>query len=128
MLEAMLPCDNSDNLDEDTERFVQRAEEARQLARVNIRKQQCIDARHYNLRHRQVEYQPGDQVLVWTPVRRKGLSEKLLSRYFGPYKVLRRVSDLNYEVLPDGTQPARRRQPRPEIVHVVRLKPYRTPQ
>lgn len=128
MLDAMLPCDidNIDNLDEDAECFVQRAEEARQLARVNIKKQQDVDTRRYNLRHRQVDYQPGDQVLVWTPVRRKGLSEKLLSRYFGPYKVLRRVSDVNYEVLPDGSQSPRRRQPRPEIVHVVRLKPYYT--
>ncbi|KAG0433872.1 hypothetical protein HPB47_019520 [Ixodes persulcatus] len=67
---------------------------------------------------------PGDRVWVWTPIRLRGLSEKLLRRYFGPYKALRRLGDLNYEVLPDGTRPSRRRQPRPEVVHVVRLKPY----
>lgn len=129
MLDAMLPCDNIDQLDltQDAELFVQRAEEARQLARLHIKKQQSIDAHRYNLRHRQVEFQPGDQVLVWTPVRRKGLSEKLLSRYFGPYRVLQRISDVNYEVLPDGSQPIRRRRPQSEIVHVVRLKPYYSP-
>ena len=54
----------------------------------------------------------------------RGLSEKLLKRYFGPYKIIRRLGDLNYEVHPDGTRPSARRQPRPEVVHVVRLKPY----
>ncbi|KAM7307342.1 K02A2.6-like [Ixodes scapularis] len=33
--------------------------------------------------------------------------EKLLKRYLGPYKVLRRLGDLNYEDLPDGTRPSR---------------------
>ncbi|KAG0444221.1 hypothetical protein HPB47_014032 [Ixodes persulcatus] len=45
--------------------------------------------------------QPGDRVWVWTPIRRHGLSEKLLKRYFGPYSVLRRLGDLNYETTID---------------------------
>ncbi|XP_070384740.1 uncharacterized protein [Dermacentor albipictus] len=58
---------------------------------------------------------------------RRGLSEKLLSKYFGPYTVLRHVSDVNYEVIPDRDLPSpKRRLPRPEIVHVVCLKPYFT--
>lgn len=123
-LDAMLPHDTDASLTSDAEQLTQHAEEARQLARIHITKQQSTDARRYNLRHRQVEYQPGDQVWVWTPIRRQGLSEKLLSRYFGPYKVIRRVSEVNYEVIPDGAASPRRRQHPPEIVHVVRLKPY----
>lgn len=125
MLDAMLPCDHSDELAPDAEQYTQYAEEARQVARVNISHQQDADARRYNLRRRNVAYHPGDRVWVWTPIRRPGLSEKLLSRYFGPYKVLRRVSDLTYEVFPDGAVSSRR-QLRPETVHVVRLKPYYT--
>lgn len=124
MLDAMLPHDYDALLTPDAEQFTQYAEEARQLARLHITQQQSVDARRYNLRHRQVEYHPGDQVWVWTPVRRQGLSEKLLSRYFGPYKVLRRVSDVNYEVLPDSAMSPQRRRQHSEIVHVVRLKPY----
>ncbi|KAM7285125.1 DDE-type integrase/transposase/recombinase [Ixodes scapularis] len=102
----------------------QRAEEVRQLARLLIQDQQRVDAGRYNLRRRDVHFQPGDRVWVWTPIRRRGLSEKLLKRYFGPYKVLRRLGELNYEVMPDGTRTSSRRPPRPEVVHVVRLKPY----
>lgn len=130
MLDAMIPYDDIDQPDQlapDVEEYIQRAEEARQLARVHIRQQQCTDAIRYNLHHRQVTYEPGDQVWVWTPIRRRGLSEKLLSKYFGPYRVLRRVSDVNYEVIPDeDLSSPKRRLPRPEIVHVVRLKPYFT--
>lgn len=126
MLDAMLPHDYDASLTPEAEQLTQYAEEARQLARLHITQQQTADARRYNLRHRHVEYHPGDQVWVWTPVRRQGLSEKLLSRYFGPYKVVRRMSDVNYEVVPDGTMSPQRRKHYPEIVHVLRLKPYFT--
>ncbi|KAM7284556.1 hypothetical protein ISCGN_001650 [Ixodes scapularis] len=124
MLDAMLPHEPSDNESDDAQVVAQRAEEVRQLARLLIQDQQRVDAGRYNLRRRDVHFQPGDRVWVWTPIRRRGLSEKLLKRYFGPYKVLRRLGELNYEVMPDGTRTSSRRPPRPEVVHVVRLKPY----
>lgn len=123
MLDAMLPCELDDEVSQDAELFNQPAEEARQLARLNIQRQQTTDAAHYNSRRREVKYNPGDHVWVWTPIRHPGVSEKLLHRYFGPYKVLRRLTDVNYEVVPDGTVQTRR-HPRPDIVHVVRMKPY----
>lgn len=125
MLDAMLPHVENDD-DCCAQQITQRAEEARQLARVRIRDQQHRDASHYNLRRRHTEFQQGDEVWVWTPVRRRGLSEKLLRRYFGPYKVLRRLSDVTYEVVPSSHVFPARRQPRPETVHVVRMKPYYT--
>lgn len=123
MLDAMLPhdCNGSDG---DAADFTERAEEARQLARVRITSQQERDARRYNLRHQFAAYTPGERVWIWSPVRRRGLSEKLLRRYFGPYKVLRRISDVTYEVVGDGSCCSKRRQQVPEVVHVVRMKPY----
>lgn len=123
LLDAMLPHECGDH-ETGAEEFTQRAEEARQLARLRIQAQQNYDARHYNLRHRPVTYNVGDQVWVWTPIRRRGLSEKLLRRYFGPYTVLRRISDVNYEVVPDSPYCSKRRQHLPEVVHVLRMKPY----
>ncbi|KAM7290480.1 DDE-type integrase/transposase/recombinase [Ixodes scapularis] len=123
MLDAMLPHEPAVDASDDAQVVAQRAEEVRQLARLRIKAQQRVDTGRYNLRRRDVHFQPGDRVWVWTPIRRRGLSEKLLKRYFGPYKVLRRLGDLNYEVMPDGTRTSRR-PPRPEVVHVVRLKPY----
>lgn len=123
-LDAMLPVDvNSDN-DHDVSDFTQRAEEARQLARYRIQQQQQVDAHRYNLRRRDVRYAPGDKVWVWTPIRVRGLSEKLLRRYFGPYRVLRQLGPLTYEVVPEGQVTSSRRRHRTETVHVVRMKPY----
>ena len=124
MLDAMLPHVDDDDLNADVQGYLQRAEEARQLARVRTTEQQLVDAGRYNLRRRDAEYRPGDLVWVWTPIRRRGLSEKLLRRYFGPYKIQRRVGQLVYEVVPEGDYATSRRRMRPEVVHVVRLKPY----
>ena len=124
MLDAMLPHVDDDDLNADVQGYLQRAEEARQLARVRTTEQQLVDAGRYNLRRRDAEYRPGDLVWVWTPIRRRGLSEKLLRRYFGPYKIQRRVGQLVYEVVPEGDYGTSRRRMRPEVVHVVRLKPY----
>lgn len=99
-LDSMLPVHEDEN--SDVEYFVQKAEEARQLARQRIQRQQSSDAARYNKHRRAVYYEPGDAVWVWTPVRQRGRSEKLLRRYFGPYKVVRRLNDVNYEVAPDG--------------------------
>ncbi|WP_316399454.1 DDE-type integrase/transposase/recombinase [Bradyrhizobium sp. 33ap4] len=123
MLDAMLPHQPDPEIDLDAIRISERAEEARQLARVRIQQQQSRDAHRYNLRRREVRFAPGDLVWVWSPIRRRGLSEKLLKRYFGPYKVLRPVGDLDYEVVPEASTPSRRTCA-PEIVHVVRMKPY----
>lgn len=116
----MLPVDNGMITGTDIDDIAQRAEEARQIARFCIRKQQETDARKYNLRQRSVEYRPGDLVWVWMPIHRRGLSEKL-RRYFRPYKVICRLSDANYEAV----SPTRR--PCAEVVHVVWLKPYHSP-
>lgn len=124
MLDAMLPHHPDETTDVDAQLVCQRAEEARQLARTRIHDQQRTDARRYNLRRRDIQFNPGDKVWLWTPIRRRGLSEKLLKRYFGPYKITRRVGELTYEVLPDGTRTPSNRPVRPEVVHVVRLKPY----
>lgn len=123
-LDAMLPIDETSENDYDVSDYIQRAEEARQLARLRIHQQQKADTHRYNLRRRDVQYAPGDRVWVWIPVRIRGLSEKLLRRYFGPYRVLRRLGSLNYEVIPEGQESSSRRRHRTEIVHVVRMKPY----
>lgn len=125
MLDSMLlPDECRETMSDDAEEITQRAEATRQIARQRIRYQQASDARRYNLRHRNVTYAPGEQVWVWSPVRRQGHSEKLMRRYFGPYKVIRRTSDVNYEVLPEGAVRSPRSITRSEVVHVSRMKPY----
>ena len=124
-LDAMLPVEHDTSSNDSVDDFCQKAEEARQLARNRIRTQQDTDSRRYNVGRRNVHYQPGDYVWVWTPISHCGLSEKLLRRYLGPYEVVRCLSDVNYEVVPQSSDPSlSRRRPRAEVVHVVRMKPY----
>ncbi|GFW89012.1 transposon Ty3-I Gag-Pol polyprotein [Trichonephila clavipes] len=68
---------------------------------------------------------PGDLLWVYTPVRKVGLSKKLLRRYFGPYQVLRRLSAVTYEV--QDFDPTSRKRKLREVVHVLLMKPYHDP-
>ncbi|GFY71421.1 uncharacterized protein TNIN_484401 [Trichonephila inaurata madagascariensis] len=70
--------------------------------------------------------QPGELVLVFTPFRKDGLSEKLLRRYFGPYRVVKKLSEVTYEVEELGPSPQRRKPT--QVVHVLRMKKYYTPE
>ncbi|UYV80668.1 hypothetical protein LAZ67_19001325 [Cordylochernes scorpioides] len=49
-----------------------------------------------------------------------------MKRYFGPYRVTRKLSDVTFEVEPVD-QPTRRRKTR-DLVHVLRMKPYHDPE
>ncbi|GFT65312.1 transposon Tf2-8 polyprotein [Trichonephila clavipes] len=124
-LDTMLPFCPNDFDDNNITKIAARAEESRQLARVHILRAQDKDRRRYDSKHQMVSYAPGDLVWVYTPVRKVGLSEKLLRRYFGPYQVLRRLSAVTYEV--QGFDPASRKRKLREVVHVLRMKPYHDP-
>ncbi|UYV78624.1 K02A2.6-like [Cordylochernes scorpioides] len=70
-------------------------------------------------RTRQRIYEPGHLVAVWTPVRKIGKCEKLLRKIFGPYRILKKLPNVNYLIEPKDN-PGQD----PLIVHVSRLKPY----
>ncbi|GFW82177.1 transposon Tf2-8 polyprotein [Trichonephila clavipes] len=119
-LDTMLPFCPNDFDDNNITKIAARAEESRQLARVHTLRAQDKDRRRYDSKHQMVSYAPGDLVWVYTPVRKVGLSEKLLRRYFGPYQVLRRLSAVTYAV--QDFDPASRKRKLREVVHVLRMK------
>ncbi|UYV63726.1 hypothetical protein LAZ67_2005445, partial [Cordylochernes scorpioides] len=106
--------------------LVTRAEEARQLSRSRLLQSQAKDRRLYDQKHTPVYYQKDDLVWVFTPIRKVGLSEELLKRYFGPYKVTKKLSEVTYEVEPVDPSPRSRKAK--DIVHVIRMKPYLDPE
>ncbi|GFX55818.1 retrovirus-related Pol polyprotein from transposon 297 [Trichonephila clavipes] len=124
-LDTMLPFCPNDFDDNNITKIAARAEKSRQLARVHTLRAQDKDRRRYDSKHQMVSYAPGDLVWVYTPVRKVGLSEKLLRRYFGPYQVLRRLSAVTYAV--QDFDPASRKRKLREVVHVLRMKPYHDP-
>ncbi|UYV71491.1 K02A2.6-like [Cordylochernes scorpioides] len=125
-LDTILTYREEANLEDYVECLVTNAEDARQLARLNILKAQEKDKSRYDKSHRPVQYRAEDPVWVYTPVRKQGLSEKLLKRYFGPYKFVRQLSEVTYEVEALERRPRQRNIK--DIVHVLRMKPYRSPE
>lgn len=127
-LDTMFPIHLEDTgyTDNYISQLINKAEESRNLARIRTLKAQEKDRLRYDSKHRIVFYEPGDLVWIFTPIRKVGLSEKLLKRYFGPYQVLRRLSDVTYEVA--DFDPTSRRRKKKDIVHVLRMKPYHNPE
>ncbi|UYV81653.1 K02A2.6-like, partial [Cordylochernes scorpioides] len=125
-LDFILPCQPAGTAEDYVGHLVTNAEDARMLARLNILQAQSKEKERYDKKHQEVTYKEGDLVWVFTPVRTVGLSEKLLKRYFGPYRVIRKISSVNYQV--EGVKNTRRRRKTQDIVHVVRMKPYHDPE
>ncbi|GFV99324.1 retrovirus-related Pol polyprotein from transposon 297 [Trichonephila clavipes] len=125
-LDTMLPFCPNDFDDNNITKIAARAEESRQLARVHTLRAQDKDRRRYDSKHQMVSYAPGDLVWVYTPVRKVGLSEKLLRRYFGPYQVLRRLSAVTYAVQ-DFDPTSRKKKTKRSCPNVLRMKPYHDP-
>ncbi|GFY53510.1 transposon Ty3-I Gag-Pol polyprotein [Trichonephila inaurata madagascariensis] len=81
------------------QQLITRAEKSRQLAKLHTLDAQSLDKQRYDKRRLPVNYNVGDLVWVLTPVREVELSEKPLRRYFGPYRIIQRLSDVT-----DGVQ------------------------
>ncbi|UYV78619.1 hypothetical protein LAZ67_16002183, partial [Cordylochernes scorpioides] len=125
-LDLLFPKFPSEDEDDFIQTLGSRAEEARQLARIHTMRSQGGNKLRYDAHHRNIIYQPGVLVWIYIPVRKVGLSEKLMRRYFGPYKVTRKISDVTYEVETFGDQHGRRKTK--DIVHICRMKPYLDPE
>lgn len=102
---------------------VSRILHCRQLARINTEARQQDRKQHYDASHRVVCFRPGEEVLLWTPVRTPGLCDKFQLRFIGPYKVLEQTSPVNYRVAP-VIVPNDRRCSAADVVHVSRMKPF----
>ncbi|UYV75173.1 hypothetical protein LAZ67_12002747, partial [Cordylochernes scorpioides] len=125
-IDAVLPYLPDEISNDYVGELVTRAEEARQLSRSRLLQSQAKDRRLYDHKHTPVYYQKDDLVWVFTPIRKVGLSEKLLKRYFDPYKVTKKLSEVTYEVEPVDPSPRSRKSK--DIVHVIRMKPYLDPE
>ena len=86
----------------------------------NLQVAQQRQRRHYDKGREEVTYQLDDLVWVYYPIRRKGLSESLMHRWLGPYRVLRRIRANTYQLYRIGHDTT-------TSAHVVRMKQYISP-
>jgi transposase InsO family protein len=67
-----------------------------------------------NQRRKAVEFQLGEEVMLHWPMPKKGLSQKLLPKWSGPYRILRRLGEVTYRIGLNQTKTM--------VVHVQRLR------
>lgn len=97
-----------------------RAEEAWRVAQLRTLASQDRSKITYDSRHKEVSYDKGDIVWLWTPLRKRGLCQKFLACYTGPFVIVDRLSDLTYSIARLLNHGYRSRQT--QLVHVARLK------
>ena len=100
------------------DRVHERLEAAKDLVQENMRKAQAKQKAWYDQRARELQLQEGEQVLVMLPTR----TEKLLAKWKGPFKVLKKVGKVNYEVEMPNTRKKRK------LFHVNMLKRWQEPE
>ncbi|UYV71992.1 hypothetical protein LAZ67_9001493, partial [Cordylochernes scorpioides] len=110
---------DKDDYDEYIKHHLDKINRTRKLVINNTIKTQERMKKNYDKKHMERSYKPGELVAVWTPIRKIGKCEKLLRKYFGPYKILKKLSNVNYLIEPKDN-PGQD----PLIVHVSRIKPY----
>ena len=99
-------------------RLLSTIRDAQNKAREAIQFKQHQQKQEYDDRHRNEEFEPGEQVMLFNPAIKKGLSTKLSKQWTGPYRILERTAPQLYKLLrPDN-------KPLPAAVHVQRLKRY----
>jgi transposase InsO family protein len=94
--------------------FRHRLSSACDLARKNLENAQSGMKHRFDKHARQRHFKPGDKVLVLLPVPQNPLQAK----FFGPYTIEKKLSDLNYIV----HTPGRRKQK--QLCHINMLKEY----
>ena len=110
-----LPTEDSLSVNDYAQYVRDRMTEANSLVRVHARKRTADMKQQYDRVVRPTTFEPGDQVMYYYPRKRKGRSPKWSRYYVGPYRVVKRLNDVNYVIrLHDRT--------RAIIVHVNKLK------
>ncbi|KAI5055206.1 hypothetical protein GOP47_0030351 [Adiantum capillus-veneris] len=86
----------------------------------NLQTAQGRQKRHHDLQHPQQSYNPGDLVMLYFPLRRPGLSESLMHRWLGPYRITHQIKPTTYQLLHLSNLSK-------TSAHISRLKPYYPP-
>ena len=106
--------DSSLNLLQYVSDFKNRLSKACEAARSNLKSAQTKMKSHYDENALDINVEPGDKVLALLPIPGRPLQ----ARYYGPYTVHKKLSDVNYIV----NTPGRRKQN--QLCHINMLKKY----
>jgi hypothetical protein len=110
--------DSNDSREEYKIKFLNRLKQAFSKLLIQKEKEQNRYKKYYDKTHKHVNFNIGDQVMVYTPVAKVGLSPKFTPRWKGPSIILERLDDVIYRVEEIKTN-------RVSAVHVQRLRRFK---
>lgn len=120
--EPYFPIDNkiiSNNLPYDIKKSLIELNEIRNKIPLTIKNIQNKQIKYHDKSHRMITFNPGDLVLIKFPFNEVGKSPKLASKYRGPFKIIKKINDLNYQV-----QLELNNKITIDVIHIRRMKPY----
>ena len=120
--EARLPIDVSFKLPERFKfgkKFKEELEECRRIVSARVEDAQQRQKYDYDKRHFSSSYNIGDEVMLYRPTRKFGKSEKLFRNYQGPYRIVKKIGKVSYE-LKSIKHPKRKNK----RAHIQRLKKF----
>lgn len=90
-------------------------QEARKLAKTLIEKSQQATKARYDKPRQSPNYKLDDLVLKWKETHRVGERRKFTENWVGPYKIVKRLNDVNYQISNENES---------IVVHIDQIKPY----
>ena len=108
---------------EHVEEIAETLEKVHEMARSKLKISSEKQKRNYDLKGGKGSASFRDDQLVWyyCPLKQKGLSRKLQTKWHSPCQVKKQISDLLYEI---ETTTTLHKTPRRIVVHCDKLKPY----
>jgi len=85
----------------------------KEVAKAN-RKAHQNSKRFYDRKAKARHFEVNDLMYLYTPAMKAGLTKKFKKFWSGPYKIIRKISELKFEIVSQDNQM--------QIVHVNRLK------
>ena len=119
--DPILPIDNTLNLPNNNKEIRNSIDKIRKEVKDRLERSNIEQSIHYDKKRRSYEYAIGDLVLVYMPTREVGKSTKLLSRWVGPFSVLKKTSPVNYQLKDVRKSPGRKLI---DTYPVARMKKY----
>ena len=86
-------------------RIVQNLEESRYIIEANAQLAQHRMKEQYDKNAAPVSFDVGSKVWVYTPKPRKGLSKKLAHSYYGPYRIVSKLSPVHFKLRTMNNRP-----------------------
>ena len=104
--------------DEYVQNMVDTAGEAMKLAKKRTLSSQEYDKKRYDRSHKHVVFAPGELVWLWCPTRKIGQTDKFQKNFYGPYKIMKQLSEVNFVIIPTTGKI------KEQVVHCSRLKKF----